>query len=207
MPRVGQAAGRAACDLSALCRARSSAGSILRCEPRCCVASTPTAGRAPTTGRRRGRAAAGGRSSAGRAKPAVAADAICRRLLERAAAGRDLTERDIVTLFRARGDEFSAVTAAADALRADVCGDTVSLRGHAQHQLHQHLLLSLPVLRVLQRQDQREPARAPLRSFGLDEIGARVREAWARGATEVCMQGGIHPVLHRRRPISTSAVR
>ena len=27
----------------------------------------------------------------------------------------------------------------------------------------------------------------------LEEIGRRVREAWARGATEVCMQGGIHP--------------
>jgi FO synthase len=29
----------------------------------------------------------------------------------------------------------------------------------------------------------------------LDEIGRRVREAWARGATEVCMQGGIHPAF------------
>jgi FO synthase len=27
----------------------------------------------------------------------------------------------------------------------------------------------------------------------LDEIANRTREAWARGATEVCMQGGIHP--------------
>ena len=27
----------------------------------------------------------------------------------------------------------------------------------------------------------------------LEEIATRVREAWARGATEVCMQGGIHP--------------
>ncbi|MDZ7827078.1 MAG: radical SAM protein [Gammaproteobacteria bacterium] len=27
----------------------------------------------------------------------------------------------------------------------------------------------------------------------LDEIRRRVREAWDRGATEVCMQGGIHP--------------
>jgi len=29
--------------------------------------------------------------------------------------------------------------------------------------------------------------------LGLDEIAGRVREAWERGATEVCMQGGIHP--------------
>ena len=29
--------------------------------------------------------------------------------------------------------------------------------------------------------------------LSLDEIGRRVAEAWSRGATEVCMQGGIHP--------------
>ncbi len=29
------------------------------------------------------------------------------------------------------------------------------------------------------------------------EIAGRVSEAWARGASEVCMQGGIHPVLYR----------
>ena len=27
----------------------------------------------------------------------------------------------------------------------------------------------------------------------MEEIARRVREAWERGATEVCMQGGIHP--------------
>ncbi len=30
-------------------------------------------------------------------------------------------------------------------------------------------------------------------NLSLDEIAARTREAWQRGATEVCMQGGIHP--------------
>ena len=33
--------------------------------------------------------------------------------------------------------------------------------------------------------------------LSLDEIERRVREAWRRGATEVCMQGGIPPGLHR----------
>ncbi len=32
----------------------------------------------------------------------------------------------------------------------------------------------------------------------LDEIVRRSREAWERGAVEVCLQGGIHPALHRR---------
>ena len=29
--------------------------------------------------------------------------------------------------------------------------------------------------------------------IGMDEVERRVQEAWERGATEVCMQGGIHP--------------
>ena len=29
--------------------------------------------------------------------------------------------------------------------------------------------------------------------LAMDEISRRTAEAWARGATEVCMQGGIHP--------------
>ena len=30
-------------------------------------------------------------------------------------------------------------------------------------------------------------------NLGLDEIVRRTEEAWTRGATEVCLQGGIHP--------------
>ena len=35
--------------------------------------------------------------------------------------------------------------------------------------------------------------RGPAYLLSLEEIGARTREAWERGATEVCLQGGIHP--------------
>jgi FO synthase len=35
--------------------------------------------------------------------------------------------------------------------------------------------------------------RGPAYDLDSDEIERRVREAWDRGATEVCMQGGIHP--------------
>ena len=34
--------------------------------------------------------------------------------------------------------------------------------------------------------------------LNLEEIERRTREAWQRGASEVCLQGGIHPELHRR---------
>ena len=48
------------------------------------------------------------------------------RSCEKASAGRRLDEHEIVRLFRARGDEFAAVCAAADALRRETNGDTIS---------------------------------------------------------------------------------
>jgi len=47
-------------------------------------------------------------------------------ILARAATGRPLEEDDLVRLFRARGDEYAAVCAAADALRREVSGDVIS---------------------------------------------------------------------------------
>jgi FO synthase len=38
-----------------------------------------------------------------------------------------------------------------------------------------------------------ESARGEAYMVSLEEIARRTREAWERGATEVCMQGGIHP--------------
>ena len=71
---------------------------------------------------------------------------------------------------------------------------TRHLRGDAEHQLHQRLLLPLRLLRLLEGQAGREPARPPY-LVPLDEIVRRSREAWERGAVEVCLQGGIHPAF------------
>src|SRR6266576_3559612 len=61
---------------------------------------------------------------------------------------------------------------------------------HAQHPVHERLLLPLRVLRVLQREARGEPYFVPH-----EEIVRRCEEAWERGATEVCLQGGIHPAF------------
>src|SRR5207245_183759 len=61
-----------------------------------------------------------------------------------------------------------------------------------QHQLHQHVLLPLRVLRL-----SKGPKSLNLRGdpylLSLEDIAARTVEASVRGATEVCLQGGIHP--------------
>ena len=66
------------------------------------------------------------------------------------------------------------------------------VRRHAEHPVHERLLLQVRLLRVLEGEARGEPARACL-PVPLDEIVRRVEEAWERGATEVCLQGGIHP--------------
>ena len=115
------------------------------------------------------------------------------RSCSRVGAGVPLSEQHIVATVSRRGDEFAAVCAAADALRREASGDVVSYVVIPQHQLHQRLLLQVSVLCVLEGQAQREPARPAVHAVDCDEIARRAREAWDRGATEVCMQGGIHP--------------
>ena len=79
-----------------------------------------------------------------------------------------------------------------------VSGDVVALRRQPQHQLHQRLLLSSAASAPSRRASGSEHLRGPPYDLALDEVARRAEEAWERGATEVCMQGGIHPALHRR---------
>src|SRR5204863_9012102 len=60
-----------------------------------------------------------------RARSARAGEGLT-EILHRAVAGETLAEADIVRLFEARGEEFDEVCAAADALRRQVSGDTVT---------------------------------------------------------------------------------
>ena len=61
-----------------------------------------------------------------------------------------------------------------------------------QHQLHEHLHLSLRLLRLLEGTQRPQPARPRLPDRCCGDR-TRTREAWEHGATEVCLQGGIHP--------------
>ena len=124
-------------------------------------------------------------------KPAIAASNLS-RLLDRAASGRALTERDIVSLFRSRGDAFSAVTAAADDLRASVCGDAVSYVV-TRNINYTNICSYRCQFCAFSKGKTSENLRGRPYELSDSDIGARVREAWSRGATEVCMQGGIHP--------------
>ena len=124
-------------------------------------------------------------------KPAIVLGNLS-KLLDRAASGCALSERDIVALFRSRGDAFSAVTASADDLRASVCGDAVSYVV-TRNINYTNICSYRCQFCAFSKGKTSENLRGRPYDLSSQEIGARVREAWARGATEVCMQGGIHP--------------
>ena len=185
----GQVPDRAAGDLSRIMCASRRAGSIRHCTPPCCAPRMRTAMRAARTGRRDCATQAIGRFSA--AAPAIASSTID-RIIGRASAGQRLGEGDIVTLFAARGGEFDAVCAAADALRKSVSGDTV---GYVVNRNINYTNICNYGCRfcAFSKGKLGDTLRGPAYDLDRDEIERRVREAWDRGATEVCMQGGIHP--------------
>jgi FO synthase len=129
---------------------------------------------------------AAARSRSGR--PAAAIDAA----LGRARAGGDLGEDEVAALFRARGDDFERVVQAADALRRETRGDVVSYVVNRNIN-YTNVCYFRCQFCAFSKGKLAENLRGKPYDLGLDEVQRRVAEAWERGATEVCMQGGIHP--------------
>jgi FO synthase len=104
----------------------------------------------------------------------------------------ELGEADIVRLFRARGEERQRVLAAADALRREVNGDEVTyvVTRNIQYTNVCYFRCGFCAFSKgkLAANLRGDPYLVPH-----GEIVRRVVEAWDRGATEVCLQGGIHP--------------
>ena len=115
-----------------------------------------------------------------------------RDILARASDGNDLDEAALVRLIRARGDDFNAVVQAADRLRAEVNGDVVSYVVNRNIN-YTNICYFKCRFCAFSKGKLAENLRGRPYDLGRDEIQRRVREAWDRGGTEVCLQGGIHP--------------
>jgi FO synthase len=107
-------------------------------------------------------------------------------------AGEAVGEDEIVTLFSARGPEVHAVAAVADRLRADTVGDEVTYVANRNINYTNVCTFKCKFCAF-----SKGPLSLNLRGapylLELSEITDRVAEAEAMGATEVCLQGGIHP--------------
>lgn len=125
------------------------------------------------------------------ASPATRSKAL-RGTIDKAQQGRALEENEIVDLFRARGEDFAAVCAAADELREAVNGDAVTYV--VNRNINYTNICSFKCqFCAFSKGKLSENLRGRPYDLPLEVIAGRVREAAERGATEVCMQGGIHP--------------
>lgn len=125
-------------------------------------------------------------------QPSAVVSADVAAILERAEAGADLGQGDIERLFNARGDDFAAVCQAADRLRRRVAGNDVSYVVNRNINYTNVCYFKCQFC-AFSKGKLSENLRGKPYDLNPEEIQRRVREAWARGATEVCMQGGIHP--------------
>ncbi|MCC6779437.1 MAG: 5-amino-6-(D-ribitylamino)uracil--L-tyrosine 4-hydroxyphenyl transferase CofH [Hyphomicrobiales bacterium] len=113
-------------------------------------------------------------------------------ILDRAARGNELSEDDIVTLFGARGESFHEVCKAADALRAQHCGSRVSYVV-TRNINYTNVCSYRCTFCAFSKGKTHAHLRGRPYDLTLEEIVRRCREAYERGAVEVCLQGGIHP--------------
>ncbi len=108
------------------------------------------------------------------------------RSAERDPAG--LSDAEALALLHADGAELDAVAALADALRADVAGGEVTYVVNRNINFTNVCYTGCRFCAFAQRRTD-----ADAYTLSVDELAGRAREAWELGATEVCMQGGIHP--------------
>jgi FO synthase len=108
--------------------------------------------------------------------------------------GAELGEDEIARLLESRGEDAARVCAAADALRREVCGDEVTYVVTRNIQYTNVCYFRCGFCAFSKGKLAANLRGAPY-LVPLEEIVRRSIEAWERGATEVCLQGGIHPAF------------
>nr|MDJ0961820.1 5-amino-6-(D-ribitylamino)uracil--L-tyrosine 4-hydroxyphenyl transferase CofH [Acidimicrobiia bacterium] len=128
---------------------------------------------------------------AGRAEPeSIAPD--LRAILDRSLDGSPPSRAELERLFSARGDEVDAIAAVADELRERTNGDTVTYVVNRNINYTNQCYFRCGFCAF-----SKGPRSLNLREdpylMSIPQVVERTVEAHQRGATEVCLQGGIHP--------------
>jgi FO synthase len=113
-------------------------------------------------------------------------------VLDGVTAGQQQGVDELVTLFSARGPEVRAVAAVADELRRTIAGDEVTWVANRNINYTNVCTFKCRFCAF-----SKGPLSLNLRGapylLGVEEVQRRVVEGVEAGATEVCLQGGIHP--------------
>ncbi|MDX1510388.1 MAG: bifunctional FO biosynthesis protein CofGH [Nitriliruptorales bacterium] len=110
--------------------------------------------------------------------------------LTKAQSGTVLDDEEALLLFETSGVELDALAQAADEVRAERVGDTVTYVVNRNLNFTNICYTGCRFCAFAQRRDDPDAY-----NLSLVEIADRVEEAQVLGATEVCIQGGIHPDL------------
>ncbi len=113
-------------------------------------------------------------------------------ILEKTENGCNLGENEIVRLFSARDGEIEQICEKANELRHQTVGDAIT---YVINRNINYTNICGYACRfcAFSKGKSHENLRGKPYDLDMTEISRRVKEAWDRGATEVCMQGGIHP--------------
>ena len=155
-------------------------------------AVAPAIRRAADAARARPRGPLGARRARRRAVPRRS-----RRRLRSSSSGDELGEEELVRLFAARGRERERVLRGGRPASARGVRRRGDVRRHAERPVHERLLLPVRLLRLLEGQARREPARAGVPRAARRDRASRPRGVGAR------RDGGLPPgrdppVVHRR---------
>ncbi|QJU54062.1 bifunctional FO biosynthesis protein CofGH [Herbiconiux sp. KACC 21604] len=118
-------------------------------------------------------------------------DPAVRAALARAAENpAGLADADYLTLLGADGPDLDALAAVADEVRRATVGDEVGYVVNRNINFTNVCYTGCRFCAFAQRRND-----ADAYTLSMQQVGDRVDEAWSIGATEICMQGGIHPDL------------
>ncbi len=124
-------------------------------------------------------------------KPAEVSETV-RGIVARCEAQEAISETEIATLYEARGKDFAFIAQRANVLRQAVNGDVVSYVVNRNINYTNVCYFKCQFC-AFSKGKHSEDLRGKPYDISAQEIARRCTEAWERGATEVCMQGGIHP--------------
>ena len=113
-----------------------------------------------------------------------------RRILDKALSGSEVGEDEGMRLFQARGADLDAVVAVADQLRRQAVGEDVTFAVNRNINFTNICYMGCQFCGFAKRMEDEKAE-----WLSLEAIVARAKAAWARGGTEVCIQGGLHPKM------------
>jgi FO synthase len=111
-------------------------------------------------------------------------------ILQRALAGIEISEQEGTQLFQSTGHDVSAIAKCADLIRQKAVGNKASFVITRNINFTNICYMGCKFCGFSKSKNA-----ADAELLSMQEIAMRAQQAWDKGATEVCIQGGLHPDL------------